>query len=187
MEKIKGDAQIEKRLIETKEYRDLKNLVKEEEDIMKLFATLKQLVFVLIVGENGKAKAPDDPVFLVGSEINARLERIGEVITKEEKGELRLFMEIVNKLIGTEKQFLTAIDEEKKQIERHKETKAPLDSNQMIQIANNLDTMIKNTVNQLMADATQDIKNMEATIKTINKTLTELLPLLEQAKKLAKE
>jgi hypothetical protein len=183
LDKIKDFAKTEKRLIDVDEYKQLRLLINEFDQIKQSYAKLHMLSDAFV--EAAKTKHASDPLFRVGMEIQMTLQKMDKHIKDDESAKLRIIVKALEELMGddgVEAKLMKYIDVMKNTVEEY----PGADFNAFINnLVNPFEDLLKNVKDHMAAFVTT-IKSLEADIKDIIAKLAEIITFLEEAKKLVK-
>ena len=181
LDQIKNDAKLEERLIKTKEYNELRKLLKEYDAIKESYEALTKLSAGLLAAAKGDTRS--DHFFRVGMDISVILQQMEKHI--KEDGQLRALVQALENLVGdngVEKSFFTLIDRKKQEIEKHV---GPDFAVFIARTGSDIEDLIKK-MKELLAVVVVALKELETDVSEILNWLLQIEILLADAKKLVK-
>lgn len=183
LDKIKDFAKTEKRLIDVDEYKQLRLLINEFEQIKQSYAKLHMLSDAFV--EAAKTKHASDPLFGVGMEIQMTLQKMDKHIKDDESAKLRVIVKTLEDFMGDdgiEAKLMKHIDIMKRGVEEYPGTDFNAFVNDLIKP---FETLLQEVKNHMAAFVTT-IRSLEGDIEDIIAKLILIIALLEEAKKLVK-
>lgn len=183
LDRIKDFAKTEKRLIDVDEYKQLRFLINEFDQIKQSYAKLHLLSNAFV--EAARTKHASDPVFRVGVEIQMTLQKMDTHIKDDESAKLRIIVKALEELMGDtgiEAKLMKFIDIMKHNVEVYPGSDLNAFINDQVKPFEDLLKAVK----EHMAAFVTTIRSLEADIKDIIAKLAEIIKLLEEAKKLVK-
>ena len=182
LDKIKDFAKIEKRLIDVDEYKQLRLLINEFDQIKQSYNILKR--FSDAFASPGGAHR-SDRLAEIGIGLHNIVAAMDKHIKDDESAKLRVIAKTLEDFMGDagiEANLLKHIDIMKRAIEAHPGSDLTAFINDLVKP---FETLL-NTVKEHMAAFVTTIRSLETDIKDIIVKLAEIIKLLEEAKKLVK-
>ncbi len=182
LDKIKGFAKTEKRLIDVDEYKQLRLLINEFDQIKQSYAKLHMLseAFATPAGKHRTERLAE-----IGMHIQGLLQQMDKHIKEDESAKLRVIVKALEELMGDdgiEAKLMKFIDIMKENVEIYPGSDFTGFINDQVKP---FETLLQSVKDHMAAFVTT-IRSLEADIKDIIAKLVEIIKLLEEAKKLVK-